>query len=510
MKNTRISSVLPLSCIVLMLFAWQMPAAGEVRLPSVIGSGMVLQQNTEATLWGWASPGKKITVRPSWSKSRYSAVAGTDGAWEIKVKTAGAGGPYNIRISDGETVTLEDIMLGEVWLCGGQSNMEMPLGGFINQPVDGSAEAVTAASCYPQIRLFTVGKNSSAEPQDDCEGRWQRSCPESAANFSATGWFFGKILTEALCGVPVGLISSNWGGSRIETWMTEEKIRNTVGIHQDIAMSGTDSNQIPQALFNGMIWPVRKFTLKGFLWYQGCSNTHNWFDYDRLMVSLTELWRSVWGNPELPFYYVQIAPYKETGMDNIDFPMVVEAQMKALAEIPHSGVAGTTDLGEKDCVHIRGKFHVAQRLAWLALANDYGVKGLPRPAPTFRDYGYDKSDPRKMILHFNNLCDENTWFEPDSFDTYEDGEIMSPGGFEVAGEDRVWHKARASFGNSSNMIYVWSEDVPYPVAVRYAFHNYCPDANVVTTYGQPLIPFRTDDWPATDLRCPEPAGNPAQ
>ena len=286
--------------------------------------------------------------------------------------------------------------------------------------------------------------------------------------------------------------------------MTEKKIREIEGIHHDTALGGKESNQIPQALFNGMIWPIHRFTLKGFIWYQGCSNTHNWFDYDRLMVALTELWRDVWENDDMPFYYVQIAPYKETGAENTDFPMVMEAQMKALARIPHSGIAGTADLGEKDCVHIRKKLKVAQRLAWMALANDYGIRGLPRPAPTFSHFDYADDDRSKMVLHFDNLCGDRTWFEPDSFDTFENGRTKTPGGFEVAGEDRVWHKAEAAFGKYNNMIQVWSDEVEHPVAVRYAFHNFCPEANVVTTYGQPLMPFRTDDWPVTDLRCPKP------
>ena len=178
--------------------------------------------------------------------------------------------------------------------------------------------------------------------------------------------------------------------------------------------------------------------------------------------------------------------------------------MKALARIPHSGIAGTADLGEKDCVHIRKKLKVAQRLAWMALANDYGIRGLPRPAPTFSHFDYADDDRSKMVLHFDNLCGDRTWFEPDSFDTFENGRTKTPGGFEVAGEDRVWHKAEAAFGKYNNMIQVWSDEVEHPVAVRYAFHNFCPEANVVTTYGQPLMPFRTDDWPVTDLRCPKP------
>lgn len=479
-------------------------ASGKVRLPSLIGDGMVLQQNTDVTIWGWASPGQRISVKTSWGKEKYRTVAAADSTWEVKVRTIAAGGPYKIIISDGEKTELEDILLGEVWLCGGQSNMEMPLGGFMNQPVEGSAEAVTEASSYPQIRLFTVKKKSCGELQEDCGGKWLRSCPESAADFSAVGYFFGRTLSETLGGVPVGLISSNWGGSRIETWMTEKKIREIEGIHHDIALGGKESNQIPQALFNGMIWPLHRFTMKGIIWYQGCSNTHNWFDYDRLMVALTELWRDVWENDDMPFYYVQIAPYKETGAENTDFPMVMEAQMKALARIPHSGIAGTADLGEKDCVHIRKKLKVAQRLAWLALANDYGIRGLPRPAPTFSRFDYADDDRSRMVLHFDNLCGNRTWFEPDSFDTFKNGRTKTPGGFEVAGEDRVWHKAEAAFGKYNNMIQVWSDEVEHPVAVRYAFHNFCPEANIVTTYGQPLLPFRTDDWPVTDLRCPKP------
>ncbi|MCM1176299.1 MAG: sialate O-acetylesterase [Clostridium sp.] len=477
-------------------------AKAEIRLPSILGSGMVLQRNSEVRLWGTASEGKTVTVKTSWDGKRYRAKADETGKWSLKVHTGEAGGPYSISISDGQELVLENILLGEVWICAGQSNMEMPLCGFMYQPVENSAEHILyAMSETPNIRMFNVPRIQNTEPQDNCGGEWLLSSPRNVSTFSAVGYLFGKVLTKAMDGIPVGLVSANWGGSRIECWMTEEAIDATKGINHGIAKSGTNATSAPQWLYNGLIHPIKDFKAKGIIWYQGCSNRHNWFDYKKLMVSLVKFWRECWGDEDMPFYFTQLAPYTYDGVDFRSLPLVVEAQYQALAEIPHSGIAATTDLGNRTCIHPAKKYEVAARLAYLALANDYGIDGVPRPAPTYKDMETvdDERRGKMLVLSFNNLSPRHSWNEPDSFKAFEDDGYCTPGGFEIAGEDRVWHPAKASFRWWENKIEVWSGEVENPVAVRYAFRNFPADANVKTTLGQPLVPFRTDDWPVEDI-----------
>jgi sialate O-acetylesterase len=471
--------------------------SAEVKLPSILGSDMVLQRNTEVNLWGTADEGSKVTVVTSWNDKKYKIKADNNGKWSLKVETGEAGGPYTITISDGDELVLENILLGEVWICGGQSNMEMPVCGFMYQPVEGSARNILyAASETPNVRLFNVPRVSNKEPQDDCDGQWLVSNPKNVCTFSAIGYFFGKALTKAMNGIPVGLISANWGGSRIECWMTEEAIDATPGINLEIAKSGETDTTAPQWLFNGLINPIKNFTAKGFVWYQGCSNRHNWFDYKNLMVSLVKFWRNIWCNDKMPFYYAQLAPYSYEGDDLRSLPLVIEAQYQAMQEIPYSGIAATTDVGNRTCIHPSKKIEVAERLAYLALANDYGVDGVPRPAPTYKEMELVKDERRgnMLLLSFNNLSKKNEWNNPDSFKGYKEDGYCTPDGFEIAGADKVWHKARANYRWWENKIEVWSDKVPDPVAVRYAFCNFPSTANVVTTMGQPMAPFRTDDW----------------
>ncbi|MDE5637369.1 MAG: sialate O-acetylesterase [Alistipes sp.] len=469
--------------------------SAAVKLPGVLSDDMVLQRNAEVNLWGEAAPGRRVRIRTSWNNARYDVRADEAGHWSVRVATGDAGGPYSITFDDGDRVTLENILLGEVWICGGQSNMEMPVCGFMYQPVEGGVDAIVDAGSYPEIRLFTVPRVSSAEPLSDCDASWEVSAPESVSRFSAVGYFFGRTLHKVL-GVPVGLITSNWGGSTIETWMTEESIDAIEGIDLAAAKSGVYDNSIVQRLYNGMILPVCNFTAKGFIWYQGESNRRNWYDYKALQVALVDLWRKTWGDETMPFYMTQLAPYRYEGDDLRSLPLVVEAQYKAAAEIPHSGIAATGDLGNPTCIHPPRKLEVGRRLAYLALTNDYGVRGMPRPAPTFASMERDGS---KLVLSFDNLSARHSWNDPDSFVGFTADGYVRPQGLEVACEDRVFNRAKASFKWWENKIEVSCDEVPEPVAVRYAFRNYCPEADVRTTMGQPLVPFRTDDWPLDDI-----------
>lgn len=468
----------------------------QIWLPAVLGDNMVLQRDTQVNLWGKAAPNSDVHITTSWDNARHSTKTNSEGRWLMKVPTGSAGGPYVIGFENkGERVTLENVLLGEVWVCGGQSNMEMPVFGFMMQPVENSMDAVLDAHQYPQIRMLTVPKQSTDTAMDDFEAHWSTASPESVGSFSAVGYYFGRTLTKVLQ-VPIGLISSNWGGSTIETWMTEESIDRMDNIDQALAKSGTYDNSRVQRLYNGMILPISNFTAKGFIWYQGESNRKNWFDYKELQKGLVKLWRDSWDNDKMPFYITQIAPYRYEADTLRSLGMLVESQYQAVQEIPYSGIAATTDLGNPTCIHPEKKYEVGLRLAYLALTNDYGIKGLPANAPTYKSM--ERKD-QKLVLSFDHVSAKHAWNDANSFKGYLPSGYVTPKGFEIAGSDGVYHPAKGNYVWWENKIEVWSDQVPDPVAVRYAFMNYCEEANVITTVGQPLAPFRTDDWEVLDI-----------
>lgn len=484
--------------IIILTFIWGFCGNlfAELQLPSVLSSNMVLQRNTTVNLWGKTSPDSDVQVVTSWNNKKDVASADKNGKWIIKVNTSEAGGPYTIYFTSNEQqIVLSNVLLGEVWICGGQSNMEMPVTGFMQQPVENCMDAVMDATQYPNLRMFTVPRQSSEIPLYDCKAEWLTSNPESVASFSAVGYFFGKTLAKVLH-IPIGLIASNWGGSTIETWMTDESINQIEGIDHALAKSGTSENSGTQRLYNGMILPICNFTAKGFIWYQGESNRKNWFDYKKLQIGLVDLWRKSWNDEKMPFYLTQLAPYRYEGDSLRSLAMIIESQYQAAKEILYSGVAATTDIGNPTCIHPQKKYEVGLRLGYLALTNDYGVKGLPAFAPAFKSM---EREERKLILSFNNVSEKYEWNEPNSFKGYLPEGYVTPKGFEIAGNDSVFYPAKGNYVWWENKIEVWSDKVPEPVAVRYAFMNYCRDANVITTVGQPLVPFRTDNWDVKDI-----------
>lgn len=473
-------------------------AGAEIRLPSVIGDNMVLQRESHARIWGWAGPGATVKVKTSWDGASYRVKAGQDGRWEVMVSTGAAGGPYTISLSDGRETRLTGIMLGEVWICSGQSNMEMPVQGFLGQPCLHAAETMREARQYPDIRLFTVGRKTSDTPVEDCQGQWLLPDPATVGAFSAVAYYFGRCLNQYL-GVPVGLIASDWGGTNIEAWMSEGSV-SALGIDKEYCDKNWNEDYTPcSVLYNGMIAPVIPFTAKGFIWYQGESNRHNWYDYAEMQVEMIRQWREAWGDDEMPFYLTQIAPYRYDGPEKRRSAMLVEQQCKAVSAIGHCGMASTTDVGHPSLIHEPDKLSVGERLAWLALSRDYAVPGVPADAPTYKSMEVKDG---KVVVSFNNVCAPDDQTDPRSFTwCADDGSIVRQvKGFEIAGEDKVFHKANARLLWSQNQVEVWSEGVPEPVAVRYSFCNYV-ETNLKTTIGQPVIPFRSDDWeiPASEL-----------
>jgi sialate O-acetylesterase len=463
----------------------------EVRLPSVLGDNMVLQRNSEVNLWGWARPGKKVRVKTSWNRKRYRVRADTEGKWEVMVRTGEAGGPYTITISDGKKVKLENILLGEVWICAGQSNMEMPVQGFLGQPCLHAAETMRDARLYPDIRLFSVARDSTDIRKDDCQGEWLLPDPATVGAFSAVGYFFGRCLNQYL-GVPVGLVLLQWGGTNIEAWMSPESLDKT-GHPEEIASGRWDPNQFRGSiLYNGMVAPVTRYTAKGFIWYQGESNRVNWEYYADRQAEMIRQWREAWGDEKMPFYLTQIAPYRYEGAEKRRSGLLVEQQVRATSLVPYCAMASTTDVGLYSLIHEPDKRPVGERLAWLALSRDYGVPGVPADAPTYKSLEIKDG---KAVVSFNNLCAPYDQSDPRSFSWLDDrGEVVrSVKGFEIAGADRKFYPAEARLLWNDNQVEVWSERVKHPVAVRYCFCNYV-ETNLKTTLGQPIVPFRTDDW----------------
>lgn len=453
----------------------------EVRLPAIVSSNMVLQRNTTVSLWGWADAKEKVSIQLSWQKGRLNIVADNDGNWRVEVKTTSSREAQSIHIkSKSSDIKLENVLFGEVWLCSGQSNMEQPVKGFNGQPTFGGNMAV-AKSANPDLRLFTVDRQASKTPLADIENyiAWQDASPESVREFSAVAYFFGQQLQEIL-DVPVGLIHTSWGGSSVEAWISEEAI----SAYQEVNLEDVDinqrSNHIPTALFNAMINPVLSYTIKGVLWYQGESNRLDPDNYTKLFPAMVKDWRTRWGLGDFPFYYVQIAPYwynnDNAFNDAANSAFIREAQLKCLDLIPNSGMAVTMDIGNRLCIHPPKKKEVADRLIFNALNQTYGFNNVKYDTPVF-----NKSEVKDggMVLNFKNASS--------GLYAYEALE-----GFEIAGEDRVFYPANASIVERK-VVFVISDKVPNPVAVRYAWRNWV----VGTLFNGDLLPassFRTDDW----------------
>lgn len=453
----------------------------KVELPSFISDNMVLQQNSSVALWGWTKPGRKVVVSGSWAKKSVSAVADDNGKFMVRIPTCQAGGPYTVCFNDGDKTVLNNVLLGEVWFCGGQSNMEMPIKGFTNQPVAGAAKVIAGARPSRDIRMVTITRQASLKEEEHAlGGSWEMNTPEAVAKTSATAYYFADMLEQTL-GVPVGLLISDWGGTPIEAWMDRATIEE--GFASEFDLSFLDGENLPEkaskqpcVLFNGQVAPIIPYTFKGMLWYQGCDNRHRAEQYTRLQPAYVKMMRERFGNPDAPFYFVQLAPYKYSDPSNFTIGYMCEAQAKTLDLIPHSGMAVTLDIGEFGTIHPCKKQPVGERLALLALQDTYGMKGFDAHSPRYESM---KIDGSSIIVKLSVAM----------------GGIAPIGvnlpGFELAGEDRVFHPATGlvrSFG-----IVVTSPEVEHPVAVRYCFRNWS-EATLFNNYGIPVGPFRSDNW----------------
>jgi sialate O-acetylesterase len=465
-----------MTAVLIMLVISSDTLFGEVKLPAIFGDNMVLQQKTDAALWGTAVNNGTVKVITSWNNKLYTVRSGSDGNWKVKVATPSAGGPYEISISDGKTLKLKNVLIGEVWVCSGQSNMEMPVKGYYNQPITGSNESI-ALSSNPGIRMFKVEKATSLQPVYDFTGGWQVCDPENVRQFSATAYYFGLFLNRAL-NVPVGLINSSWGGTRIEPWMSEAGIRNFDFISlPDKNQQGTLSPQTPTVLFNAMINPMVGYGIRGAIWYQGESNRNDADKYVKLLPGLVENWRSVWGVGDFSFYYIQIAPF-DYGKNGLSSAYLREAQLKASTAIPNIGMACIMDLGEKDNIHPAAKRTGSERLALLSLTNTYGKSGFASSGPVLKDMTIEGA---VVKLTFNNAENGLTSF----------GKELSC--FEVAGANKRFFPANAIITDKG--ITMVCPYVTEPVAVRYAFKDFIV-GDLFNIEGLPASSFRTDDWAA--------------
>jgi len=459
-----------LSLLLFFVFCSSSYVFSEVRLPSIIGSNMVLQQKSEVELWGWCSPTEKISVMVDWDTTVYRTTGMRTAKWSVKIKTPAAGGPYKIIINGSNAIVLENVMIGEVWVCSGQSNMEWSGDQGLKQSFEEAPQATNT-----KIRFFYVPKSTADFPQEDCKASWKVCNPEDMKRFSAIGYFFGKKLQQEL-NVPIGLINSNWGGTPAEVWTPKEMVENDPALKEAAAkVSVTPWWPIKAGdAYNAMIAPLTNFAIAGALWYQGESNTGTYATYQLLSTTMIASWRKAW-QKDFPFYFVQIAPFASYGQNNI-CALLREAQTKSLS-YPNTGMVVISDLVDdiKD-IHPKNKIDVALRLANWALAETYGKMGIVYKSPMYKSM---KMENGKIRIYFDHA---------------ENG-LLSKGGepaeFYIAGADKNFLPAVAKIEGST--VVVSHKDVKNPVAVRFGFGNIAMP-NLFSKEGLPVNLFRTDDW----------------
>ena len=466
-------------------------AQAKVTLPYVMGNNMILQQQTEARLWG-KTTAKEVKVTTSWDNEVYTAKASKNGDFIVKVKTPKASyTPLSITFDDGDRLTLSNILSGEVWVCAGQSNMEMPVKGFGNCPVEGYNDAVVTANEYKGVHYVKIPSVMRVEPQWNSEPtEWKEVSPQTVGEASATGYFFAQVLNKTL-DVPIGLIMANKGGTRVESWLTKENLKKYTKEPTDSA--GIVAFKPEWDYHRAMLWgngtfnPILNYTVRGIIYYQGCSNVGDpGNQYSERMKILVDQWRGQFGLGEIPFYFVEIAPYHYDNVNADNGARLREQQYKASQIIPNSGLVCTNDLVypyEPAQIHPAQKKPVGQRLAYLALNKTYGLTAVGCMSPSFKDM---RVTGDIVDIHLANDLGAISRFE----------DIQ---GFELAGEDRVFHPAKAEHfwqpggGYWDETIRLSSPEVKKPVAIRYCFKNF-QIGNLKNAAGLPLFPFRTDNW----------------
>lgn len=442
---------------------------GNIRLPSAIASNMVLQQQSRVALWGWSDPGEKIYISTSWNSQVDSTEASGGARWKAYINTPAAGGPFTITLKGRNTIVLENILIGEVWICSGQSNMEWSSNHNLKQIIDELPN-----SSNSNIRLFHVPKTTSGQPQDNLPGEWKVCSPESLKSFSAIGYFFGKKLQHDL-NTPIGLINASWGGTPAEVWTPAGIINNDTELKQAASLLNTSKwwPKEPGLAYNAMISPLTDFPIAGAIWYQGESNTGTAASYQKLFTAMIDSWRTAW-QKDFPFYYVQIAPYAYG--NNYIGALLQEQQTRSLS-FPKTGMVVITDLVDniKD-IHPQNKLDVATRLANWALAETYKKDIGAYKSPMFKNMEINKE---KAVLYFDHA--------PNGFVT-KSGKATE---FYIAGDDGNFLPADVKI--EKDRIIVSNKIIKSPVAVRFGFSNTAMP-NLFSKEGLPVTPFRTDNW----------------
>ena len=446
----------------------------------------VLQQQTQVPVWGWGDPGKMVEVR--WDGKSYKTSVKADGSWRVEIPTGKAdGAAYTLTVKSGkESLTVNDIVLGEVWICSGQSNMEMPVSGFGFQEVEGATEAIMEApETASQVRVFDIKTPKCTQPQADVDAAWAYSDGAVTAKTSAVGYFFAKRLSKSL-GVPVGILVNAWGGSRIEPWMTREVIDAAGLTEQELKDLYAVQEQpdrwpeTPELIWNGRVKPIAGYAAKGIIWYQGCSNMGQPHCYDKLQKAMVEFWRKEWGR-ELPFIFTLLAPHDHGNSDGRWRAFFVENQLHTEEILDKSWAVCTETLGNKVTVHPAQKKEVADMMVQRALQNVYDIySGVSIELPRLKEVVFEEDGTAKVTL-------TQVWSNLMSISARD---II---GFELAGEDRQFHLAKAEVDWDGGTILVRCPEVPRPVAVRYGWRNWM-GANLQKSNGIPVPPFRSDDW----------------
>jgi sialate O-acetylesterase len=489
-------------------------ARADVKLPAIISDHMVLQAETPATVWGWADAGEKITVK--FSGKSAETVAGPEGRWSVKLAELKPGTAGELAIAGKNALAIKDVVVGEVWVCSGQSNMEWRVAGAANP-----TEEAEAAK-FPLIRMFTVQKTPKLEPQMDCTGKWEVCSPQTVPGFSAVGYYFGRKIHQTL-NQPIGLIHTSWGGTPAEFWTPQPviagdpafmpildawekrkaaypeakaKFDEAMAKWREASKAATDAGQkpptpprepqgggafgAPACLYNGMIAPITPYTIRGAIWYQGESNAGQARLYRKLFPTMILSWRRAWGD-EFPFLFVQLANYNARKLPPSDQPQdsqwaeLREAQAMTL-ELPRTGMAVAIDIGEPNDIHPKNKQEVGRRLALAAEATVY-YRDQEFSGPLFAGAQVEEGKMRLSFRHSDGL-------------KAKDGGKLK--GFAIAGSDKKFVWANAVI--DGDHIVVSSPEVPEPAAVRYAWAD-DPECNLVNATGLPASPFRSDDWP---------------
>ena len=470
--------------IYLFVFLLSFSSSAQIELSNLFSDNMVLQQESHVNIWGKAKKNQELIIYTSWSGKIIRTIVKDDGSWEVKIKTPSAGGPYNIQVTcDGETKTINNVLIGEVWLASGQSNMEMTLSGNNREPVNGSLDAI-ANSNNTKIRFFNVKVKVSEERIDDIEGEWLEANFKNTPNFSAVAYSFAKYLNQVL-DIPFGIINSPKDGSVAEAWISPDVLKK-ITTNKELSYYAKQPHNNPSVLFNGMINAIIPFTIKGVIWYQGEGNSGRYQNYMKLMNGLIKNWRDEWGLGDFPFYFVQLAPNGSLGQGNgTSQAFLREAQLRTMLSVENTGMAVTLDIGSTITNHPPEKLLIGKRLAYWALAKNYGFNSLPYSGPVYESM---KVKNNKVYVNFK--------FAKNGVTSY--GKPLS--GFEIAGEDKIFYSADASIDphwsagwENRSVLTLSNKNVPNPLYIRYGWKNYIEGA-LYNVEGLPASSFRSYDF----------------